>query len=622
MRKQKPPGQRPSRDTLPDAKGPEITGPRQSLSSGRPGSGPTIQSAPTLRAPRPATPRKTMLMGMHILTEPPAGATALQKVDEESAEKTADRPGTRVGESETGYYQLGEKLGEGGMGAVYKATMIRKNREGKNVMERPVAIKVIKFDETLEGLPDATKESMRKKMYDRFITEVQVIAKLNHPGIIRIIDFGEGFVGKDGKKTNDPYYVMEHLKGVELEYIIVKVGPVTWERTRNLMIQTCKALEAAHSHEENGVKHPIIHRDIKPANIFVITDPDGEQRVKVLDFGLAKIIEPTVKDPTHGGEGAMGTPEYMAPEQARGMTMDNRTDIYSIGAVMYHMLTGRVPIYFEGVDKLVEFFHKLFEETPIPLRKAAPEFDIPEDVEGMVMRCLEKDPAKRYQSVRELRQALTRAGINTMGLAGPQSGEMWPASESFPPIPLKHEMGELPKTTMKEGEVISALARRRRKIIGLAAGSLGLLITAGIVAGVLLKSGPEKRERKREPAVAAQMSPMAEPIHRDAGTVMAAAPRIDVGVPKKRTVTFRTNLKGVKVYSGKKLLCTTAADGACSITLQKGQALKATFRRKGYKKKTKTVFKDTSGSVSVTLERKSKRRRRRRRKGPKIKTEG
>lgn len=632
MQKKKPPGQRPSQDTLKDSKGPESGG---SPSGTRIGRGPE----------RPYPRGRTMMRGVSLAVEPLAGkheGTAVQGRDElDDKGKLEER------------YRIIEEIGEGGMGTVYRGEWIK--HVGGKLVPKKVAIKVLKFDEEkmrpdieaqvleelknnheqvdeekLNELVEERIEWTRRDMNNRFITECQATANLGHTNIIGIIDVGEGkvdlekgiiYVGGDvDEKDLKLFYVMEYLEGTELEKKMEKEGPIPWNQARFLMWQTCKALEAAHRNEDDiGDPNPIIHLDIKPANIFVITESGGTEMVKVLDFGIAKMVAPTVKDPTHGG-GLVGTPWYMAPEQAFGGTIDNRTDIYSVGSTFYHVLTGCTVFYGNNNTELIT---KLIGEKPVPLTERRPELNIPEEAERIMMKCIEKDPAKRYQSMGQLREDIEgrTGGMNTMDIARLQSGEGWHPN-SIPPGAGTQKVEAPSSMTMKDGEIISA-ARKRRKIKGAAVAVVSLAIV-GTVAGVFLTRGPERNERERRPAVVAvPTSPMTEPIRRDAGTVMAA-PKIDAGVvrKKKRKITFRTKLKGVKVFSGKKLLCTTGSDGTCDITIKKGKSLKVTFRRKGYKNTNMTVFKDTSGSVPVTLKRKPKRKRRRRRNGPRITSEG
>lgn len=542
---------------------------------------------------------KTMMLGMTVMAEGPAGGATAQ-----APEKLADR----VGESETGFYMPLNKLGEGGMGAVYLARMKKFNSRGETLVDELVAIKVVKFDQALEGLTGEERERRRDALYSTFMDEIKLIYKLtmrtNHPNIVRIIDVGEDF-GED----KDPFCVMEYLKGQDLEEMVRENGPLQWEMARPLMVQVSKALEVAHNNKEEGEPRAIVHRDIKPENVFIVEDIDGDPMAKLLDFGIAKVVATETDDPTHGGGMIMGTPAYMAPEQAQALTIDNRTDIYGVGAMMYHLLTGTTVFDSDSVNHLL---YKAIYEEPTPLRERRPDLNIPVDAERIVMKCLEKAPEKRYQTMRELRDDMMRTmGMDTMALA-------MQSSDSLPAV-----AGRFP-TPEENGAPVAAAyvtqpVRRKRKLIGWLVG-LGTLAVAGTVAAtMLLSGGPKKSDAQKTAPPAVTMSqPMTEPIAKpleDAG-VRTTPLRRDASAPKKRTVTFRVGLEGVRILAGKKDLCATKADGTCRITLPKGQELTVTLEKKGYKTKKIKIFSDTSGSIPAKLDKKAWSRRRRRKKQP------
>ncbi|MEW6035450.1 MAG: protein kinase [Candidatus Micrarchaeota archaeon] len=344
-----------------------------------------------------------------------------------AAQPDAMLQGARIDKTPQDFYLVEGILGEGGMGRVYRGRMIKttkpkKGKEGeekgaKTVINREVAIKVINFDSAFANADPANIEQTKKMMYDRFLSEVELVAKLKHPNIVDILDFGEL---DDGK----PFCVMELLKGQDLDQVIEAAGMLPWDFTKTVAVQVCKALEAAHGYEEDGEKKPIIHRDIKPLNIFLLQDKEGEWVVKVLDFGLAKLLAPSSSELTLKGEGGFGTPGYMSPEQAWGLTMDERTDIYAVGAVLYHMLTGTTPFTFYldkaradfpttdefnayQHNKWNEFKEKLWKTKPKTVREVVPGADVSEQVEAIVMKCLASDPKNRFQSIKELKDAIT-----------------------------------------------------------------------------------------------------------------------------------------------------------------------------------------------------------------------
>ncbi len=257
-----------------------------------------------------------------------------------------------------GNYRIVDEVSRGAMGIVYRAEQMNLNRI--------VALKLL-----MAG------ERASQDQIERFYRETQAVAKLRHPNIIPIYDMG--IVG------DRHYFTMEYVEGKSLEEVLAK-GPVSQEQALDIVVQVGRAL--AHAHERG-----IIHRDVKPGNI--LTDKSGH--VCVTDFGLAKEIKKG-RNVTRSGV-TVGTPHYMSPEQACGGSgvVDQRTDIYSLGAVLYELLTGRPP--FDG-DTPVEIVLNVIQEEPSNPRKLRP--GIPKDLETICMKALEKDPARRYGTVEEL----------------------------------------------------------------------------------------------------------------------------------------------------------------------------------------------------------------------------
>lgn len=267
-----------------------------------------------------------------------------------------------------GQYRLKRKLGSGGMGEVFLAEHV--------LLKRPCAIKLIRADKA--GDPQALA---------RFEQEVQATARLTHWNTVEIFDYG---------RTDDGtfYYVMEYLPGMNLDQLVQMFGPMPPERVIHLMSQTCDALEEAHAQH-------LVHRDIKPANIFAAHRGGVFDVVKLLDFGLAKPLQ-NLRDSQLTQEGTVaGSPMYMSPEQVTGEVPDARSDVYSLGVVAYYLLTGRPP--FAG-DNPMKVLIAQAHDTPQEIRELNP--DIPEDLAGIVMHCLEKDRHKRVANVVALRNML------------------------------------------------------------------------------------------------------------------------------------------------------------------------------------------------------------------------
>jgi eukaryotic-like serine/threonine-protein kinase len=268
-----------------------------------------------------------------------------------------------------GQYKLKRLIGSGGMGEVYLGEHL--------LMKRPCAIKIIRPEKA--GDP---------KVLARFEREVQAIAKLSHWNSIDIFDYGRA---DDGTF----YYVMEYLPGMNLAELVQRYGPMPSARALHLVRQVCEALREAH-----GLG--LIHRDIKPANIFAAARGGMFDVAKVLDFGLAKpLTDVTAAQLTQEGT-ITGSPLYMSPEQALGdREPDAKSDIYSLGAVLYFLVTGRPPFEDENSMKvLIAHAH----EPPQPPSQYNRQ--VPDDVEMIIMRCLQKNTLDRYQSAPELAMAL------------------------------------------------------------------------------------------------------------------------------------------------------------------------------------------------------------------------
>jgi hypothetical protein len=267
-----------------------------------------------------------------------------------------------------GQYQLVRRLGTGGMGEVHLAEHL--------LLKQPVAIKLIRPDRA--GDPDALA---------RFEREVRATARLKHWNTVQIYDFG---FAEDGTF----YYVMEFLPGLTLEQIVQRDGPLPPARVIHFLRQVCAALAEAHGMH-------LVHRDVKPANVMVCERGGVHDVAKLLDFGLVRGGGPNA-DTMHDTQQVLGTPGYMAPEQAQGRDdLDATADIYAVGATAYLLLTGEPAIPRGPVGQMLI---TQATEPIVPPRVRRP--DIPADLDAVVMRCLERDPARRYASAAELDAAL------------------------------------------------------------------------------------------------------------------------------------------------------------------------------------------------------------------------
>ncbi|TWT48802.1 serine/threonine-protein kinase [Botrimarina hoheduenensis] len=290
-----------------------------------------------------------------------------------------------------GQYRLKQRIGAGGMGEVYLAE--------HRMMKRPCAIKVIRPEKA--GDP---------RILARFEREVRSTAKLSHWNSIDIYDYG---------RTEDGtfYYVMEYLPGHNVGELVESEGALPPSRVVYLMDQVCRALAEAHA-------HGLVHRDIKPANIFCAYRGGIFDVAKLLDFGLAKPILHASEETTDVAltqEGAItGSPLFMSPEQATGeREADIRSDIYSLGCVLYYLLTGAPPFEYKQAVKVI-IAH--VSEDVVPPRHHNP--SLPIELEEVILRCLEKDPEDRYQTVDQLRIALSEAPLEDYWSAD-RAAEWW-----------------------------------------------------------------------------------------------------------------------------------------------------------------------------------------------------
>ena len=276
-------------------------------------------------------------------------------------------------------YQVVKKLGEGGMSFVYEAKDISTGES--------VAVKIM-----------TPKLAQDKTAAERLRREAGLAMRLDHTNICRIMRLGETPEGLI-------YLVMPLLRGELLSDREVREGPMPLEIGLPIMRQVCDALNFAHDQQ-------IVHRDLKPENIFLIVE-NGQLKAVVTDFGLAKErrAEPGMAKLTATGI-ILGTPEFMSPEQIRGKPLDGRSDIYALGLVAYEMFTGRLP--FEGKTAQDLMIARLRGE-PMPLRKARPDLTFPPDFEKALMKAIEADPNTRYQTAKELGDALEKAAGGTGG---------------------------------------------------------------------------------------------------------------------------------------------------------------------------------------------------------------
>jgi serine/threonine protein kinase len=393
--------------------------------------------------------------------------------------------GVREGDVIAGKYRVDKVLGVGGMGVVVAAHHMQ--------LDTKVALKFL--------LGEALRDS---EAVGRFAREARAAVRIKSEHVARVIDVGT-------LENGSPYMVMEYLEGGDLAGWLRQRGALPIEQAVEFVLQAGVAVADAHA-------LGIVHRDIKPANLFCVRRSDGQLSIKVLDFGISKITSPTgaaALAQMTKTNALMGSPLYMSPEQMRSTKgVDSRTDIWALGVVLFELVAGRPPFL---SDSLMELGIKIATEAPPPVRAFRP--DVPPGLEAAIVRCLEKDPGRRYSNVGELALALLpvapkrakasverisgiiqSAGLSASALAVPSS----PRPESSPESRGESAGSTLPPVGRTMGE-----APRKRKTGLVGVGVLGALaVVAGVTLALVSKRG---HARADDPlAAAGQATDVAE----------------------------------------------------------------------------------------------------------------
>jgi serine/threonine-protein kinase len=355
----------------------------------------------------------------------------------------------RIGRVVAGRYKLLSQLAEGGMGVVYRAERVG--------IGRPVVVKFLH-----------AMLSDKAGIVDRFEREARASALLNHPNCVALVDFGLD----DGS----PFLVMELAEGRTLADLLDH-GPIAPARAVKIIMQVLAGLSHAHA-------RGVLHRDLKPANVMIIDAAGTEDFVKIVDFGLAKMVGPVAsagKDVTVEGI-AIGTPGYMSPEQAAGIPSDRRADIYCTGALLYHMVTGAKA--FEG-DDLHSVLRRHREETPISPAAVVPQVKISMPLEDVILRAMKREPSERYQSADDMYQALRKT---------PEAR----AAEEMPP---PRRAVSTPRLDDTRAEMPSSRSRsKKRSGNAVAFLLLGGLAGAAVSAGAIWYLRPDTEAVASKPA--------------------------------------------------------------------------------------------------------------------------
>lgn len=496
-------------------------------------------------------------------------------------------------------YQITEKLGQGGMGAVYKAKF-KEVWNGKVVTDKEVAVKIVHPLPSGSRIVDAEDE---KAAYEdgvaRFVREVNIATTLEHENIVRVMEFIVVRDSRTGVET--PGCVMELIEGVDLSnHIYGASEQMGQDRAIDIICQCCEGLQYAH---ERGV----VHRDIKPANILII-EREGKEIAKVNDFGLAKKRN---LDENHTQAGAVfGTPAYMSPEQIKGEKHDDpRMDVYSLGVTLYEMLTKKVPFDIPEKANLFEAQRMVVYDEPMDMRTYNQH--VPAWLVGIVMRCMEKDPANRFQTMKDLKTALEshrkKAQVApTQRYLGTPNGGL----KAKPPTPKPQRKSPPPAKTRVvpaplEAEVpaieVSPQMEKPRSRKPLVAGALAIAIAA---AGTMIALTRQLHADKLPPVQKAQLVETVggeSEVHAKKPGGFEPAPLAPIQNPQKtHRITIKTEPIGVDVKLGDGF-CITKKDG-CVLEVAEGSEPKTLILTKtGHIKVERTITPDSDREMELFL---------------------
>lgn len=422
-------------------------------------------------------------------------------------------------------YELGEIIGFGGMSEVHKARDLRLGRD--------VAIKVLRADLARDPT-----------FYLRFKREAQNVAALNHPAIVAVYDTGEAEI--DGGPL--PYIVMEYVDGDTLRDIVRGKGPLPPRRAMEVIADMCAALDFSH---RNG----IVHRDMKPANIMI----NRAGAVKVMDFGIARAIADS-SNPMTQTAAVIGTAQYLSPEQARGEQVDARSDVYSVGCVLYEILTGEPP--FTGDSPVAVAYQHVREDPRLPSQVHP---GVPRELDSVVLKAMSKNPANRYQTAAEMRADLIRVlggQKPTAPMVMTDEDRTGFLDDELPPPRSYRTVERRDDTT--EQEIVEANPRRRTALIAVLAA-----VAVAAVAGLLfMLVGPGARpDQVAVPDVANQNYQLAQRDLEKAGFVVAIQQKNDPKVAQGNVIATQP-LGGSRVDKGSTVTLQVSA-GPQQVTVPK-----------------------------------------------------
>ena len=468
-------------------------------------------------------------------------------------------------------YRLKSLLGEGGMGTVYLAEHV--------VLGKPFAVKVLREE-----------YSRDEELVRRFQLEAIAASRIGQENIVDITDFGRTPEGS-------LYFVMEHLAGRSLLKAIQHFGPLRVSRAIPVLVQICKALAAAHA-------RGIVHRDLKPENVILVPREDGSDLAKVLDFGISQVVGVREGERITRVGVVLGTPEYMAPEQIEGRRMDHRVDVYALGILAYEALTGSVP--FHGSSP-VAVLVKHQNEQPQPPTKRKPDLLLPDGLEALILSMMEKDPAKRPQTMQEVAQALAKhdggiAPTRQPVLRIEQTPEPLrieplptvPPAAAAPPLAPEPIVPERRSPSSQLGTQELAAVQRGRPGTWLAAVAALLVLSAGGV--VVWREEPPAPSAPKPTQTVAPTAPKPNPL-----SIEPLAPLLT----EKLRVALRSVPTGATVWLGRARIGVTPLE----VELARGVRAEYRFTLAGHLA-VKQVVPADAGAVEVRLARQPRRARR------------
>jgi serine/threonine protein kinase len=488
-----------------------------------------------------------------------------------------------------GNYEIKAKIGEGGMGTVYLGE--------HPLIGKRVAIKVL-----LEELV------AKQEVVSRFFNEAKAVNDIGHLNIVDVVDFGKT-TGDRGEEV--VYFIMEFLDGEALSSRIRRAG-LPFKDTLHIMSQCCSALAASHA-------KGIVHRDLKPENIFLVPRGADKNFVKILDFGIAKLTADggTSSHKTRTGL-VIGTPTYMSPEQCEGKGLiDHRSDVYSLGIVMYELLTGVVPFPGEGFGEVL-----VAHLTKQPAKPSTVNTNLPASIESIVMHAIEKDRNRRFQNMNEFLEAVENPDAHLARWSGlpeysqsPKAAAGARTMQAMPIVVQPHKSGRTlalddgappatqqgqPRPTTLEGAAAEVtlsptrVPRNRGPIIAVAAAVLALAGIGGWL-GLSRKSSPETTTNTTATTTAATIAP--QPQVETPKPVTPPSPAASDEV----TILVTSDPAGARVYRADKSDAETERT-PISFKMRRGDPpFDVQLRLEGYLSQTRTITSDASSKVVVQL---------------------